>query len=155
MLGRLTGGLVIAFAVVVPSALGCECGTPEPKQAFQSSQAVFVGEPVSSEGYGLTQVRVVEAFRGARAGDIVPVLWSDGTHCAYRGLEDDSAHHLLFGYWHDGRVHVSQCSRSRFARDAECDLRMLRRRSWWWRLPVSRISAPWARYHDPCPRLSR
>jgi len=91
--------IAMLLALVWPrESRACECGTPAPKQAFQSSHVVFVGEPVSTSSYGESVVRVVEAFRGVRKGAVVTVRWFEGGNCAYWGLEDPSVSHLLYGW---------------------------------------------------------
>lgn len=153
MVSRLTAGVLVWLTVIVAPCVACECFTLPTKQAFQGSGAVFVGEPVATDGYGLTHLRVIEAFRGVRVGDVVPVLWFEGSNCAYWALEQFSTRHLVFGYWDDNLLHTHLCSRSRPIAQADCELRLLRNRAWWWRFPLSRLRLPWIPRdlsHDEC-----
>lgn len=122
--------------VVALDAAACVCITSDPKSAFKGAHVVFLGEVVEN-GDDVVRMRVIEAFKAADA-DVIEISMMRMTSCSYPGATPPGSRHLIYG-WRDesGQLTAGQCSRSAPVERAECDLRYLRSRAAWWRLPLS------------------
>ena len=126
----------IALAVAVDAA-ACVCISSEPKTAFKNADAVFLGEVIDEDEAGDVRMRVLERFKGAGA-EVVKVGTQRMTSCSYAGATPPGSRHLIYGFDSgDGALDASQCSRSAPEERAACDLRYVRSRAGWWRLPLS------------------
>jgi hypothetical protein len=140
-----------ALLLAAQVACACQCVNVTPKHAFQSAIAVFVAETLEEER-GIATVRVEEAFKGVRKGQIVRVAFAEYGNCSLRDLGGAGAQNLLYAGTIRAGFSVSQCSRGRAVSAAACDISLLRSRSWWWRLPLSkwRIRQLQREFGDPC-----
>ena len=127
----------IAVVALAQEALACVCMTPTPKDAFKGSGAVFVGQVLSYDGH-VAMVQALEVFKGDVPSVSRVYTSDDGGICGYGSVLNVGSTHLFYtGQIKDGGVGVSSCGRTKPIERATCDLRLLRRRAWWWRSHVS------------------
>jgi hypothetical protein len=147
---RLALAALLAL-LAAPHAHACTCIASEPKSAFKSAAAVFVGEVLESAD-GVVRLRPLEWFKGKKS-DVVE-LQNNISTCEYGGLTPGSQH-LIYAHEHLGHRIVSICTRSRSLERADCDLRYLRSRAAWWRSPLSSLRiATWLGMRWPACRNS-
>lgn len=135
----------IAFGLLVPAAgWSCTCILATPHRAFRQSERVVIGT-ASVDANGVTTVTVEESFKGPRA---TPLVLGPQSSCSL--VLEHGQRYLLYAFVRDGAWDVSYCTRSKRLQDADCDVRILRSRAWWWRTPFSRL-VPKLRNRMPCP----
>ena len=136
---------------IARSVFACSCATDVPKRTFQRATAVFVGRVIAVDPRGPARVEVIEAFKGTRGGQTLELDYFFDSMCQY-GIGEPGSEHLIYATPRPevGTLSTSQCSRSSRLENAGCDLRYLRARAWWWRIPLSRVRL-WTRdYVAPC-----
>lgn len=139
------------LVVIARSVIACSCATDVPKRTFQRAAAVFVGRVVAIDPQGPARIEVIEAFKGTRAGETLELGYFFDSMCRY-GIDQSGSEHLIYAtpYPDSGGLSTSQCSRSSRLENAGCDLRYLRSRAWWWRIPLSRVKLWTRNYVNPC-----
>ncbi len=126
--------VVIALVLSARSALGCICVSQTPKQAFKSADVVVVGEITAHESGTLT-LHVTEHFKG-RVANTMTIATERFENCVGNMGMDVGASYVMYASVIEsvpGFV-VDSCSRTGPTSRFEADIRLLRRRAWWWRL---------------------
>ena len=136
----MTRSILCISLVIATIAATAECLTPPIKRELKYSRSVFVGRMVLSSSAGIT-FEVVEPFKGAVRGQRIaayPDLGFDGYDP--RSLTAGSLH-LVFARFDGEHLIFGRCSNGSRFEASDAKIRLLRRRAWWWRLPLS--GRPW------------
>jgi hypothetical protein len=129
----------VPFVVVVASTLltqavlaECDCAGVSLKESFKCHDAVFVGRIVSGNVFPVSaEVAVLEVFKG-RLPDTIEVGANFGCHVS---LAEGGTYLFEAFKGEDGGLQTSQCSFTRLVEEPGTleQLRLIRRRAWWWR----------------------
>lgn len=126
-------GMVMAVGFGQRQAGACSCGMPGPPlEALQAAAAVFEGEVLEDRigGDGMPghtwDMRVVQAWKGVSAGDLVSVLTgADSAVCGWDSTLVAGTRMLVYATSRDGNLATSICTRTRYTADAMDDLTAL------------------------------
>jgi hypothetical protein len=133
---RLTALLAFATALIIarPAALACKCMLPELEAARDDASALFEGRVLAiddiagaspaTNGEKKVTLAVVRTWKGLDNDEKIE-LYTNGSSaaCGYTFAKDVS--YLIFARTHEGRITVSNCSRTKQIADASEDLAKL------------------------------
>ena len=134
--------ILVASTLLTQSALAeCDCAAVSLKESFKCHDAVFVGRIVSGDVFPVSaEVAVLEVFKG-RLPATIEVSANFGCHVT---LAEGGTYLFEVFKGEDGGLQTSQCSFTRPLEEPGVNeqLRVIRRRAWWWRSFLS----GWCRY---------
>ncbi|HEX5658847.1 MAG TPA: hypothetical protein VFX59_16750 [Polyangiales bacterium] len=133
---RLSALLAFAVCLLVarPSAHACKCMLPELEPAREDASALFegrvlaiddiAGASAATNGEKKITVAVVRTWKGVDSEEKVELYTNGSTAaCGYPFAKDAS--YLIYTRTHEGRLSVSNCSRTKQIADAGEDLAKL------------------------------
>jgi hypothetical protein len=119
--------LCLLFLTIQRAASGCSCIRPTAASGLQYADVVFRGELVEHRGR-FAVFRVDEQWKG-NPGQEIQVEWREGNHGDCNGFWPKflkmGSKLLVFASRDDGIYRTSICLPTKFAADAESDLREL------------------------------
>ena len=140
------GGLICALSLSARAE--CDCAETSPRESFKCHDAVFIGTTTEDASFWGANVTVTKVFKG-RVQHHVVAAGVEGD-CGYVQFEPNRQylfHAVRGGEASADRLElwiITTCARPLPADEPRGASRIaeLRRRAWWWRLPLS----GWCRY---------
>lgn len=128
---------LLAVLFIAQDLAACSCAIFPPKDEFKRMSAVFRGEVVAVDANNEITFSVRESFKGADQ-KLATVRGQRISDC---GVEVAVGQEFLVWAYHDsdGRLTTNICTRTRPALNMPGDLLLLRKRSTWWRNPLSSV----------------
>lgn len=136
-------GVLFCIALLGPQAAGCSVCVSKPlKFAFQDSKLFFVGKVKQQQQWRVT-FHVLEQFAGDKASE---VTLDTSNSCSMSNFSVGMSY-LVEATETEHGLHAYLCSHTQAVEKAARELQVVRRRSTWWRCPLSRVSLYRLRHH--------